>query len=42
LQARHRKLLGKVGQHGVGEAEVALPVLKVDGVDLRRRGRVMV
>eukprot|EP00962_Isochrysis_galbana_P006308 scaffold1704_cov100-Isochrysis_galbana.AAC.1 len=34
LEPRDGKFLGKVGQHGVGQAEVAFSVLKVDRVDL--------
>ncbi len=40
LQARHWQLGGKMLEQGVGHAEVALGIFKVDGIDLvgHRRG----
>src|SRR6185312_3814379 len=39
LPAGDGQLVGEVSQQGVGDAEVALGILEVDGVDLVRHGR---
>src|SRR5690625_702453 len=38
LKARDRQLGGQVSEHGVGQAQIALAVFKINGIDLVRHG----